>query len=86
MGSEAESFSGIPPPIVAIILYEKHYFDALVWEQCLALKHRFAMERQFLSGACSKENDGVIRRFMTSEHANLRYVVLHGNRYHICLG
>ena len=35
----------------------------------------FAMKRQLLSGSCSKEKHyGVIRRFMTSEHA---YVVLH---------
>ena len=37
---------------------------------------------QLLSGACSKENDGAIRHFMTSEHATLRYVVVHGNRSH----
>ena len=42
----------------------------------------FAMERQLLSGACSKENDGIIQHFMTSEHAASRYVVLHGNRSH----
>ena len=46
------------------------------WEQCFA-KHRFAMEHQFSPGTCSKENDGVIRRFMTSEHATSRYVVPH---------
>ena len=40
------------------------------------------MERQLLAGPCSKENDGVIRRFMTSEHAASRYVVLHGDRSH----
>ena len=40
------------------------------------------MERKFLSKACSKENDGIIRRFMTSEHVTSRYVVLPDNRPH----
>ena len=35
-----------------------------------------------LSRLWSKENDGIIQCFMTSEHATSRYVVLHGNRSH----
>ena len=65
-----------PHPTVTIILYEK---KTLFW--CIILG-TFAMKHQLLSKPCSKENDGVIWHFMTSEHSTSRYVVLHGIRSH----
>ena len=80
MGSEAGRFSDDPPPYNNhhSVKKTKHYFDAYFWEEWLG----FGMEASIFVQAYSKENDGVVRRFITSEHATSRYLALHGKRSH----
>ena len=82
MGSEAEGFLDAPPPYSNYhSVWKKHCIDAYFWEQCLA-KLGLLWSVNFGLEMCSKENDGISRHFMISEHTTSRYMVLHSNRSH----